>query len=325
LRGNPRDDALQLPPGDVRATNLGLKVFMDAHSTVTAEEGDRYPLGPPFINRYMDYSNIVHAKLNLTFDKELWIHEYDNFIYPQSVAIRNNFMTWSKTRDLNRAWGMVDPDIYDQCDIEDENSNLLQRGRAQWQMTQLLYLETIDSDSDAAKRYAYFGGSYMRNLYYKRTWNIKPEFENLSIVKYAYEQLPLTKIISMHCVSLEPGAFASIHRDGRTMPVAPEVVYNNGLRRQGYVSLVFNITDGGVPLYWALDGEAVHTPIKTNDDCYLTSDYFLHGVPVCTSRRRQIRITGIPNDQLAQYIDHNQKIEIPNDYIFDGDATRYPG
>jgi hypothetical protein len=30
--------------------NLGLKVFMDAHSTVTAEEGDRYPLGPPIIN-----------------------------------------------------------------------------------------------------------------------------------------------------------------------------------------------------------------------------------------------------------------------------------
>jgi hypothetical protein len=26
---------------------LGLKVFMDAHSTVTAEEGDRYPLRPP--------------------------------------------------------------------------------------------------------------------------------------------------------------------------------------------------------------------------------------------------------------------------------------
>ena len=27
--------------------DLGLKVFMDAHSTVTAEEGDRYPPGPP--------------------------------------------------------------------------------------------------------------------------------------------------------------------------------------------------------------------------------------------------------------------------------------
>ena len=31
----------------LRSTNLGLKVFMDAHSTVTAEEGDRYPLVPP--------------------------------------------------------------------------------------------------------------------------------------------------------------------------------------------------------------------------------------------------------------------------------------
>ena len=29
------------------AANLGLKVFMDAHDTVTVEEGDRYPLRPP--------------------------------------------------------------------------------------------------------------------------------------------------------------------------------------------------------------------------------------------------------------------------------------
>ena len=29
------------------ATSLGLKVFTDAHDTVTVEEGDRYPLGPP--------------------------------------------------------------------------------------------------------------------------------------------------------------------------------------------------------------------------------------------------------------------------------------
>jgi hypothetical protein len=28
--------------------NLGLKVFTDAHDTVTVEEGDRYPLRPPF-------------------------------------------------------------------------------------------------------------------------------------------------------------------------------------------------------------------------------------------------------------------------------------
>ena len=32
----------------IRSTKLlGLKVFMDAHDTVTVEEGDRYPLRPP--------------------------------------------------------------------------------------------------------------------------------------------------------------------------------------------------------------------------------------------------------------------------------------
>ena len=30
-----------------KGPNLGLKVFMDARSTVTAKEGDRYPLRPP--------------------------------------------------------------------------------------------------------------------------------------------------------------------------------------------------------------------------------------------------------------------------------------
>jgi hypothetical protein len=33
-------------------SNLGLKVFMDARSTVTAKEGDRYPLRPP---KYLVY------------------------------------------------------------------------------------------------------------------------------------------------------------------------------------------------------------------------------------------------------------------------------
>ena len=30
-----------------RISKLGLKVFTDAHNTVTVEEGDRYPLRPP--------------------------------------------------------------------------------------------------------------------------------------------------------------------------------------------------------------------------------------------------------------------------------------
>ena len=33
----------------VMPMNSGLKVFMDAHDTVTVEEGDRYPLRPPVL------------------------------------------------------------------------------------------------------------------------------------------------------------------------------------------------------------------------------------------------------------------------------------
>ena len=42
--------------------NLGLKVFMDAHSTVTAEEGDRYPLGPP---SFVSVSKYGHASVGM--------------------------------------------------------------------------------------------------------------------------------------------------------------------------------------------------------------------------------------------------------------------
>jgi hypothetical protein len=39
--------------------NLGSKVFMDAHSTVTAEEGDRYPLEPPSFEIDVEVESLV--------------------------------------------------------------------------------------------------------------------------------------------------------------------------------------------------------------------------------------------------------------------------
>ena len=33
----------------ITRTKLGLKVFTDAHSTVTAVDGDRYPMRPPIM------------------------------------------------------------------------------------------------------------------------------------------------------------------------------------------------------------------------------------------------------------------------------------
>jgi hypothetical protein len=87
--------------------------------------------------------------------------------------------------------------------------------------------------------------------------------------------------------------------------------------KNGYVIMTLNITDGGGPLYWALDGEECTKPLKANDDVYLTNDYFLHGVPVMTSRRRQLRITGIPTEELWDMIDHSTVIDVGPDYNYD--------
>jgi hypothetical protein len=53
-----------------------------------------------------------------------------------------------------------------------------------------------------------------------------------------------------------------------------------------------------------------------NEPAYIISDYFLHGVPLTTSRRRQIRITGIPNDDFAKLLDMDTAVTIPADYKY---------
>ena len=39
---------------------LGLKVFTDAHNTVTVEEGDRYPLRPPSYGEASATASVIH-------------------------------------------------------------------------------------------------------------------------------------------------------------------------------------------------------------------------------------------------------------------------
>jgi len=89
--------------------------------------------------------------------------------------------------------------------------------------------------------------------------------------------------------------------------------------------MVLNLSDGGVPLWWSLDGVDNKKVLKSNDPVYLSSDYFLHGIPVCTSRRRQIRVTGVPSSKLYDLVDHSHKIVLPDDYKFDEEKDWYPG
>jgi hypothetical protein len=148
-----------------------------------------------------------------------------------------------------------------------------------------------------ANRRSGYGSVIVRNLYgLSAPFVFKPEFEDLAITKFI-KALPLTNIIGARCVSLDPGTFAAIHTDsnGDTLP-------NNHLWENGFVNLSLNISDGGVPLFYALPHEPERARFA-NDPLFMLNDFYLHGVPLTTSRRRQIRITGRPTEGFEALVD----------------------
>lgn len=274
------------------------------------------------------FANFAYAKLNIDFDPTVFIEEYDNCILPAALPIRSLESVWRGTRQLNQSWGMVEPDIYDKISVDTKCGHT--DGIPQFDIIQLLQLQTIDSDSDFVKNWCIHGGSTMRNHHLHRFFKLKSEFKQLKIVEFILKNLPFQRIVSIHCVSMEPGSFACIHRDLRfefdeNSPFTTNLGANNGVYQQGHVIIVLNLSDGGVPLWWSLDGVDNQKVLKCNDPVYLSSDYFLHGVPICTSRRRQIRITGKPKPQLLDLVDHSTKIELPTDYKFDSPENWFPG
>jgi hypothetical protein len=281
------------------------------------------------------FANLAYAKLNLDFDHELFAQEYDQYILPTAWQINTRQQTLDGTRNLNQAWGMVDPATYDHLNIEVEigqtgRYTTEQRGIDGFVMNQLMELITVDSDSEYVKRMSGNGGSCMRNHHLNRLYKIKSEFKHLKIVEFILKQLPFKRIVSMHCVSLEPGSFSNIHRDTRYspdagLPATENLGVRNGLFQQGHVIVALNISDGGVPLWWALDGADNKKVSTVNDSVYVHSDYFLHGVPVCDTRRRQIRITGVPTARLADLIDRTSQVVLPDNYEFDQEENLYPG
>jgi hypothetical protein len=271
------------------------------------------------------FKNVAYAKLKLDFDHYLFSLEYDKLIFPKGKPINNSKMSWETTRKLNQKWGMVPPETYDKCSVETDYNQHEDRGLPQWRMVQLMCLETNDSDSDIIKKEVTYGGTFARNMTLHRDWKIKPEFENLKIVKFI-KSLPIKQICSIHCVSLEPGSFASIHRDSRWFPEAGKenTVIKNGVCQQGFTVITLNISDGGGPLYWALDNQ--YDDVKfANDPVYMCSDYFVHGVPVCTSRRRQVRVTAMPDEGFGDLVDRQTEVLVPPDIVWAGKGTWYPG
>lgn len=267
----------------------------------------------------MEFKNLAYSKIDIEFDKDLFIREYDNIIMPNSRQVRNGEGSMELTRKLNSIWGMVPDNEYDTIDSWTQAGDAstyrpLIKGRPAWDHEQLLRLVLKDDDHPLIVRQAELGGVGLRNETLGRDFVVKDQYKDLEIVKWVYN-LPLTKINSIQCVSLAENSFSTIHRDGKGMLSKAPSAGVNKVFNSGFVVICINITSGEVPLYWSLDHD-VRTPILANDPVYLINDYFLHGVPVCKSKRRQIRVTGKPNSELWNLLDQKSMIVLDDNYKY---------
>lgn len=273
------------------------------------------------------YRNLAYARLNIDYDRELFAEEYDREILSRSNYISNHYNTYTMTSQINRQWGMVDPKIYD--NYVEENKNNSEKFNSKtgsvfcWKMSQLLEMIPSEHTHPEVLAIAPQAGTGLRNQGLFEKYKFKKEFENLAIAKFI-KQLPLTDLITIHCVSLEPGQFAPIHKDVRNKTSLPSYNLSNGIYRRGFVVLTMNISSGGSPLYWGLDSVDNYKMYTADDPCYLISDYFFHGVGITSSRRRQIRVCGKPTAELAQLIDANSTVKIAEDYQFDDPEIQDP-
>lgn len=247
----------------------------------------------------MDFSNLIYAKLNFDYSEETFIREYDQFILPNSVPIGNNALGWSKTKTINKLWNMVPEDVYERADVLDEKNNVIKQGYPCWEGTSLVFAYTRDEEERELSRH---GSVAFRNTRKgSHRYAFKEKYLELEIVKFI-QNLPITEIIGVRCVSLQPGGMATIHRDSNSYNYGESTARDNHLWRDGYISITINLSSGGKPLYYCRDDD-LDKPMLIDDKIYLFNDFVFHGVPVVRSRRRQIRITAKPTAELEKFID----------------------
>jgi hypothetical protein len=194
---------------------------------------------------------------------------------------------------------MVDPSVYDLCDVQSNDSTeIINRGVPAWLATSLIELKSAEPRILMLSK---IGSVAVRNaLLNDGDYKFKDQYKDLEITKWI-KQLPFSKIIGVRCVSLKENTFASIHRDENSLVVG--AIHNslegNKLWNAGFVSITLNVSDGGQPIFYSLNSN-INKAYTVNDQVYMFNDYCPHGVPVVSSRRRQIRVTGIPTEDFLK-------------------------
>lgn len=258
----------------------------------------------------IDFHSLVVAELSgLDYDREAFAKEYDQRILPVSSNVRNGEDVLLHTIEANRKWRMVDPDKYVKADVRSKTGAPIDNGYPSWKGASLVYLDSQDRElAENSKN----GSVSIRNYVLDKHGEFKffPEYEDLMITQYI-KNLPLDTIIGVRCVSLREDTFAIIHRDNsnflpssqRSLQVQRMV--DNFLWRQGFVQVTINISDGGVPMFYSSSSDLTDAYQTVNYPVYLFNDFFYHGVPLTTGRRRQIRVTGRPTPALIKHINQS--------------------
>lgn len=254
------------------------------------------------------FKNIVYGEVNLDFDQELFAKEFDEFILPYSLPFVAVHTQWTFMPLLNKHWKIISDDKYQKYnEIIESGGTELEGMTHYWRAINLIR---------GAEGPENITGASWRSINRHNQNTLKTQFQNLEIVRWIYQNIYAEKIVGIHCVSLEPGQFATMHRDAHwANKDTPNPALKNGFFKEGFIVLCLNVTSGGAPLLWALDHEKTK-PKKIDAKCYIGNDYFIHGVPEVSSRRRQIRISFKPKKDFFNLIKEETIIALNDGYEY---------
>lgn len=254
------------------------------------------------------FANVAYADIRLSYDRELFTKEYDDVIFPASKPFISITDQWRNMQRLNHIWHVLPKDVFEDYDRQlAQGASSLGGNSHQWDMVNLM--QAVGDEPVG-------GGAWWRHRNLDVPKIIKPEFEGLEIVRWIKEHIPAQQLIGIHCVSIEPNGFSAVHRDGYWQGDAPNPARRNGFYNLGHVVISLNISNGGVPLQWCLDGDETRPPRTADTDTFMISDYFHHAVPLTTTRRRQIRISFKPTPALHDLIDWSTAVTVPEDFAY---------
>jgi hypothetical protein len=255
-----------------------------------------------------NWKNLVYGDVDLDFDTDLFIEEFDNYILPYTTPFVEVRSQWQHMSQLNDYWKIIPKNQFEQFD------KIIKSGGTHFgDMTH--YWRAVNLMKSYKGPINGVGAGWRSSIRFKKTL-LKEQFKDLKIVNWIQHNIPAERIIGIHCVIVPEGHFASIHRDMYWADKnTPNPAANNGFFKEGFIVLCLNITNGGVPLLSALDHEKKN-PRSIDSKCYISNDYFLHGVPITTSMRRQIRISFLPKKDFYDLIKPDSIVTVADDYPY---------